>query len=81
MILAVKPQLEEPDTDLGGKKSPVMPRVEAEPGFKGIGILYAKDCGATVEFRLVYEKHIPQEIKDIVAELFGVGAIEWNVCK
>jgi hypothetical protein len=65
-------------TQTGGR-SGQMRRAEIPQEWRGIGVLYAKDAGETVEFRVLYESHIPQEIKDFVAQLFGCGAIEWNV--
>lgn len=34
-----------------------------------------------VEFRLLYQSEIPQEVKDKIAERFGVGALEWEVAR
>ena len=55
-----------------------LPSPERTRQFRAIGVLYVKDLGATVEFRVLYEKQIPQEVKDIVSGLFGIGAIEWS---
>jgi hypothetical protein len=47
--------------------------------WKGIGVLYCKETDPP-EFRVVYPSTIPREIKELVAEIFSVGALEWSVC-
>jgi hypothetical protein len=47
--------------------------------WKGIGVLYCKETDPP-EFRVVYPSTIPREVKNLVAEIFSVGALEWSVC-
>ena len=49
--------------------------------WKGIGVVYARADEGVVELSIFYESHIPQEIKDELAERFGVGIYEWRVSK
>lgn len=51
-----------------------------DPKWHGVAILYVRRVNETVELRLFYEGHIPQNVKDEIAQRFGVGAIEWDVC-
>lgn len=46
--------------------------------WSGIGIVYVSDEG---DFRVLYESHVSQEVKDKIASTFGVGALEWQVCR
>jgi hypothetical protein len=48
--------------------------------FRGIGVIYMRDAGESIEFRILYLAGLPQETKDVIAALFGVGAHEWSVC-
>jgi hypothetical protein len=75
-MFATSPRL----TPVTGGKLGSTESAPSKPEFRGIGVLYAKDNGETVEFRVVYLAGLPQDIKDIVAELFGAGALEWKVC-
>ena len=59
----------------GGVDSAAKPR--PAPQYKAIGILYVKAGKEDVDFRVIYEGHISQDVKALVAELFGVGAMEW----
>jgi hypothetical protein len=42
-------------------------------------VLYCKETDPP-EFRVVYPSTIPREVKNLVAEIFSVGALEWSVC-
>lgn len=61
----------------GGK---IKPEEKPGPGYKAIGILYAKqEAPDSIELKVLYEAHIPDPVKVAIAERFGVGAREWNV--
>ena len=60
----------------GGKGRGQFQSPDFTPQYHGVGVLYAKDLGDTVEFKVLYLKGTPAEIKDIIVELFGVGALE-----
>ena len=59
----------------GSEKNLVRPR--PEPQYKAIGILYVKATADILDFRIIYEGHISDEVQSTVAELFGVGAVRW----
>lgn len=56
-------------------------RFQLHKEWKGIGVVYARANEGVVELSIFYESHIPQEIKDELAERFGVGIYEWRVSK
>jgi len=48
--------------------------------WKGIGVLYVRENAGVIEFRVLYESHVSEAVKNAIAERFGVGSIEWKVC-
>jgi hypothetical protein len=50
-----------------------------ERRWHGIGVLYSREVDGIIEFRVLYESHIPLDVRAAVEELFGIGAIEWKV--
>jgi hypothetical protein len=61
----------------GGGGRIVIAKPPPAPHYVPIGILYVKSEKDKIDFRLIYEGHIPQDVKELVAELFGVGSMEW----
>jgi hypothetical protein len=56
---------------------------DAPRKWKGIGIMYVHETkGAidVIEFRVLYESQVSEEVKAAIAERFGAGALEWKVC-
>ncbi len=47
--------------------------------WNAIGIVYARENGGVVEISILYEAHVPKEIKDELAERFGCGIHQWRV--
>ena len=60
-----------------GREAQKLERQEAN--WRGVALLYCREINNSVELRVFYESHIPQDMKDAIAERFGIGAIEWNV--
>jgi hypothetical protein len=61
-----------------GDKARQLKQADLTPRWRGIGVLYSKDLGDRIELKVLYLKGTPADIKDIVVELFGVGALEWS---
>jgi hypothetical protein len=48
--------------------------------WKGIGVVYCRETDPP-EFRVIYLSSVAREVKDLVAERFGAGSLEWNTCR
>ncbi len=48
------------------------------PGFKAVGILYARKTGNEIEFCAVYESHVESDIALDIESKFGVAAVPWK---
>lgn len=62
----------------GGRSDQAEP-AHPKPEYRAIGVMYCKDADP-LEFRVIYLAGLPKEVKDVVSELFGIGAFEWRVC-
>lgn len=63
-----------------GGKGQIKPEDKPGPGYRAIGILYAKQTEPDfIELKLLYESHIAEPVREAIAERFGIGAKEWRV--
>jgi hypothetical protein len=67
-------------TRRGGTPATRQAHSSGEPEWQGIGVLYCRKVKGVIEFRVLYGSHISTEIKDVIAEQFGAGALEWKIC-